>query len=188
MAPLMFGIADRDTRAGVQGPEWYSAKQVFVARQPILDSKLEVYAYELLYRSGLNNVYDAVSNERATTDVISNTLLTIGMEHLVGGKPAFVNFDRELLLGGLAELLPSKIVIEVLETVTPDAEVISRCRELRRKGFKIALDDVTDEACGRTYHRSGFREGRFSCYRRVATAGAGSPGLVAGSPAAGREG
>ena len=118
--------------------------QVFVARQPILDSKLDVYAYELLYRSSLKNACESVSNRRATTDVISNTLLTIGMEQLVGGKPAFVNFDRELLLGGLAELLPSKIVIEVLETVTPDAEVISRCRELRRQGFKIALDDVTD--------------------------------------------
>jgi c-di-GMP-related signal transduction protein len=73
--------------------------------------------------------------------------LHIGMDQLVGGKPAFVNFDRELLLGDLAGLLlPARIVIEVLETVEPDKEVVDRCRDLKKQGFKIALDDVTDLA------------------------------------------
>jgi c-di-GMP-related signal transduction protein len=104
-----------------------------------------VYAYELLYRSGWDNSYDGVSSTRATTDVLLNALLHIGLDHLVGAKPAFVNFDRELLLGELAGLLlPGRIVIEVLETVTPDTEVVARCRDLRKQGFKIALDDVTD--------------------------------------------
>jgi len=118
--------------------------ETFVARQPILDARQSVYAYELLYRSGLENSYDGASSSGATTDVILNALLHIGMDRLVGGKFAFVNFDRELLLGELAGLLPAKIVIEVLETVAPDKEVVARCRELRKEGFKIALDDVTD--------------------------------------------
>jgi EAL and modified HD-GYP domain-containing signal transduction protein len=116
----------------------------FVARQPILDARQNVYAFELLYRSGLKNSYDGASSSRATTDVIQNALLHVGMDRLVGGKLAFVNFDRELLLGELAGLLPAKIVIEVLETVAPDKEIIARCRDLRKQGFKIALDDVTD--------------------------------------------
>lgn len=117
---------------------------IFVARQPILDRSQHVYAYELLYRSGLTNGYDGVSSSRATTDVIVNALLHIGMDRLVDGKLAFVNFDRELLLGELAGLIPSRIVIEVLESVAPEPDVVARCRELRKQGFKIALDDVTD--------------------------------------------
>jgi c-di-GMP-related signal transduction protein len=118
--------------------------ETFVARQPILDRSQSVYAYELLYRSGWTNSYDGVSSTQATTDVLLNALLHIGMDRLVGGGLAFVNFDRELLLGELAGLLTARIVIEVLETVTPDKEVVGRCRELRKQGFKIALDDVTD--------------------------------------------
>ena len=118
--------------------------ETFVARQPILNRSQNVYAYELLYRSSWTNGYDGVSSTRATTDVILNALFHIGMQRLVGGKLAFVNFDRELLLGELAGLLPARIVIEVLETVAPEKEVVARCRELRKQGFKIALDDVTD--------------------------------------------
>ena len=122
-----------------------AACETFVARQPILDRSQAVYAYELLYRSGWKNSYDGISSSRATTDVILNALLHIGMDQLVGGKLAFVNFDRELLLGDLTGLLmPSRMVIEILETVTPDKEVVDRCRDLKKQGFKIALDDVTE--------------------------------------------
>lgn len=126
-----------------------AGSEIFVARQPILNAAQGLYAYELLYRSGRKNVYDGVSGALATTDVILNSLLHIGMERLVGRNPAFVNFDRELLLGEMVELLPTNIVMEVLETVAPDKDVVARCRDLRKRGFKIALDDVTDlEAVG----------------------------------------
>ena len=121
-------------------------RETFVARQPILDRSQGVYAYELLYRSGWSNSYDGTSSSRATTDVILNAVLHIGMDQLVGEKLAFVNFDRDLLLGELAGLLPSRIVIEVLETVAPDEDVVARCRDLKKQGFKVALDDVTDLA------------------------------------------
>jgi c-di-GMP-related signal transduction protein len=121
-----------------------AGSNIFVARQPILDARQNVYAYELLYRSGWKNGYDGASSSNATTDVILNGLLHIGMDQLVGGKLAFVNFDRDLLLGELAGLLPKNIVIEVLESVIPDQEVVARCRDLRQQGFKIALDDVID--------------------------------------------
>jgi EAL and modified HD-GYP domain-containing signal transduction protein len=121
-----------------------AGSDTFVARQPILNRSQNVYAYELLYRSSLRNAYDGISGTRATTDIILNALLHIGLDRLVGGKLAFVNFDRDLLMGELVGLLPAQIVIEVLETVVPDKEVVARCRELRNLGFKIALDDVTD--------------------------------------------
>ena len=142
MASLPQFTAPLNDLASNEGDD--ASRETFVARQPILDSAQNVYAYELLYRSSLVNVYDGISGAKATTEVILNALLHIGLERLVGGRPAFVNFDRDLLLSELAGLLPARMVIEVLETVVPDKEVIARCRDLRKQGFKIALDDVTD--------------------------------------------
>jgi c-di-GMP-related signal transduction protein len=115
---------------------------VFVARQPIFDRQRRLYAYELLYRARASqSAFDEIDRATATVQVISNTLLTIGVENLLCGKKAFINFDRGLLLGGLHEVLPPEVlVIEVLESVTPDAEVLAACRRLCGQGYAFALD------------------------------------------------
>ncbi|WNC95082.1 EAL domain-containing protein [Paraburkholderia sp. FT54] len=44
----------------------------------------------------------------------------------------------------IVELLPpERVVLEILETVTFDEALFKRCRELRRAGFRLALDDVS---------------------------------------------
>lgn len=118
---------------------------VYVARQPIFDRKRQVYAYELLFRSAAERLeYDGADSFSATVQVIANSLFAIGLENLLGGKKAFLNFDRALLIGGLAAVLPSEtLVIEVLESVEPDDQVVAACRSLREQGYTIALDDFT---------------------------------------------
>src|SRR5579872_4897561 len=119
-----------------------TAGELFVARQPIFNRKKEIYAYELLHRSSMENRFDGTDNARATTNVIAGSFLNIGMNKLVGASRAFINFDRTLLLSPLPLALPpEKVVIELLETIEVDDDVIARCRELRRLGFAIALDD-----------------------------------------------
>ena len=116
---------------------------VLVARQAIFDRDRRVYGYELLFRSnaGLNE-FDGTEGGLATKQVLANSLLVIGLENLVGTKKAFVNFGRAPLLQGWHASLPrASTVIEVLETVEPDAEVVEACRNLREQGYQIALDD-----------------------------------------------
>jgi c-di-GMP-related signal transduction protein len=118
-----------------------------VARQPILDSKLKVVAYELLYRSSrTSQVYDGTSSSQATSHVIANSLFSIGLEKLAMGKRAFINFDRDLLVQGYASILPPQsVVIEILETVEPDDEVIAACQKLKQGGYQLAVDDYVFE-------------------------------------------
>jgi EAL and modified HD-GYP domain-containing signal transduction protein len=114
-----------------------------VARQAIFDRDRRVYGYELLFRSipGLNE-FDGTEGGHATRQVLANSLLVIGLENLVGTKKAFVNFGRGPLLQGWHASLPREnTVIELLETVEPDAEVLEACRKLRKEGYQIALDD-----------------------------------------------
>jgi len=116
--------------------------KVFVARQPIFDRGQAVYAYELLFRSGLANYYDALDANRATEDVIANSFFVIGFDELTDGKRAFINFPRRLLVEGVAALLPPDVVaIEILEDVEPDEEVVSACSQLKKDGFMMAMDD-----------------------------------------------
>jgi len=116
---------------------------VQIARQPIFDRNMHVYAYELLFRATqTSDHFDGAEAASATTEVIAHAYLGIGLENVLSGRKAFVNFDRRLLMGTLHSILPREdIVIEVLESVEADAEVVAACRSLRAEGYTIALDD-----------------------------------------------
>ena len=118
----------------------------FVARQPIFDPHQKVYAYELLFRSGMDNFFDASDPDQASTSVIVDSLLLMGMEKLTEGDRAFINCTRNVLIKGYAALLPKdKVVVEILESVEPDDEVVGACLRLKRAGFMLALDDFIYE-------------------------------------------
>jgi EAL and modified HD-GYP domain-containing signal transduction protein len=117
-------------------------KPVFVARQPIFDINKGVHAYELLFRSGLENHYRSTNPDASTLGVISSMFVEIGLDELTGGRPAFINFTRNLLLEDVARLLsPDLVTIEILEDVAADEEVLQACRKLKDSGFRLALDD-----------------------------------------------
>jgi c-di-GMP phosphodiesterase len=117
-------------------------ERVLVSRQPIFRADMAVMGYELLFRDNDTESASISDGARATAQVINNSLMEIGMDELVGRHPAFVNFERTMLMGNYCESLPrERMVIEILETVTPDEAVMHRLRELRSKGYRIALDD-----------------------------------------------
>ena len=120
---------------------------VFVARQPIFSRSREVFAYELLFRANdLQDKFDGTEGTSATMQVLANSLLSIGLENLVDRKKAFINFNYGLLASDLHSMLPpGQIVLEILESVEPTPELVARCRELRARGFTVALDDFTGE-------------------------------------------
>lgn len=117
-----------------------------IARQPILDGKKNIYGYELLFRSSLENLFQSNQPDAATSNVMVSGFITTGIESLTGGRRAFVNFTRNLIMQEYATLLPKEqVVIEILEQVVPDEPLIEACRALKRKGYMLALDDYVYE-------------------------------------------
>ncbi|HWR39817.1 MAG TPA: HDOD domain-containing protein [Patescibacteria group bacterium] len=115
---------------------------VFVARQPIFDRKQRVVAYELLFRKGLESVFEATDGDAATSQVVFNSFVSLGIDSIADGQRAFVNFTGNLLKQGLPKLLPHELlVVEILETVEPEPEIIEACRQLKMDGYWLALDD-----------------------------------------------
>ena len=116
---------------------------MFVARQPIFDRNQKVWGYELLFRSSATQAnFDGTDASSATTQVVSNGMLSIGLDKLLRGKQGFVNFGRDMLLQDWYSVLPKECtVIELTEDIEPDAEVLAAVRTMRAKGYRIALDD-----------------------------------------------
>ena len=115
---------------------------VFVARQPIFNKQKKIYAYELLFRTGVSNGFPDIEGNIATTSLLSSSFFTVGIDKIAAGKLVFINFTEDLLLKGTPELFPQeKLMIEVLEDVEPSPEIIQKCRELKEKGYQLALDD-----------------------------------------------
>lgn len=115
---------------------------IFIARQPIFDVSMNVYGYELLYRSGNINSFTALDADYASSHVMINSLCVLGLDKLTDGRNAFINFTGNLLKQDVATLFPKEgLVIEILENVNPERDIIDRCMELKKRGYRIALDD-----------------------------------------------
>jgi EAL and modified HD-GYP domain-containing signal transduction protein len=125
-----------------------------IGRQPILNGKEEIVAYELLFRSMKSRDAAVFSNvSHASASVIMNMLSEFGLEQILGSHRGFLNLDLELLMSEAIEILPrEKVVLELLETIKVTPEVIKRCQDLKEMGFTLALDDhVYDPAYGELY-------------------------------------
>lgn len=121
------------------------SEERFIARQPIFDAALHVVAYELLFRSDLDNYCKMLDTTQASSTVISDSVLLFDLAKLTDGRGAFVNIGRDGLLNEHVRLLPSDVVtVEVLESVVPDGPVIDACRALKDAGYRLALDDFID--------------------------------------------
>ena len=115
---------------------------VHIARQPIFNVHKQLFAYELLFRQTLGLKLGELSGERATSSLLSTSFLTEDIDRIAGTRPCFVNFTADLLVRGVPGAFPSdRIIVEVLEDVQPSPEVIAACRDLRDRGYLLALDD-----------------------------------------------
>ncbi len=110
------------------------------ARQPIFDSELEVFGYELLFRNGNDQSANILDDDRATAQVILNAFTEIPFEHLLDGRKGFINFPRKLLQSP-PPISEEQTVIEILEGVEIDDELVADVKALKESGYIIALDD-----------------------------------------------
>jgi c-di-GMP-related signal transduction protein len=114
----------------------------YLARQPIFDTEKNLYGYELLFRDGVQNSFPDVNADEATSKLITEHHLLMGVEKITGGHLAFINFSADTLIHHFpTSIQPTSMVIEILETVPISSELLTACKELHRMGYKLALDD-----------------------------------------------
>ena len=103
----------------------------YAARQPILDKEKKLFAYELLFRDSIDNIFPDIDADEATTKMIEASNFNLGISEFTGNKPAFINFTLETLIQGYPETLTTEeVVVEILETVKPGKKIISNLQRL----------------------------------------------------------
>lgn len=90
----------------------------------------------------MSNAFPGVDGDEATSSLLSSSFFTVGIEQISSGHKAFINFTEDMLARGIPSMFPKDcVVVEVLEDVQPTDEVVVACRELKNKGYTLALDD-----------------------------------------------
>ena len=118
----------------------------FLARQPILTRDRKFFAYEILSRYGPENHCRPTAGSPVAVKAMDELFL-MGVRTITEGLPAFLNCTREFLSNDYLILMPREMVVgEILETVTPDEEVLGACRRMKDLGYRLALDDYRDTA------------------------------------------
>ncbi|OBU26732.1 EAL and HDOD domain-containing protein [Photobacterium phosphoreum] len=114
----------------------------YVARQPIFNRRQQTIGHELLFRDGECNAFPAIDANEATCRLVLENYMAIGDDLAYKGQRNFINFPHSCLVNLIPLLLPkNKVVIEILETCTPDDELFLAIKHLHHKGYIIALDD-----------------------------------------------
>jgi EAL and modified HD-GYP domain-containing signal transduction protein len=95
-------------------------ESVMMARQPLFDAQRRVLGYEI--RS-------------------EGTISGVSIDALTGGQMAFVRISpADLVAGHVDGLQADRIVLQLPGDIDPTPQVREACAELRRRGFRIALD------------------------------------------------
>lgn len=125
------------------GARTTSQNEIYLARQAIYDRHLNCVAYELLFRSGATDRSNVLDGNRATSQVIVNTFMEMGLDAIVGSRRAFINVTRDFILGDYALVFPApRVAMEILEDIPIDDELLHAVRQRRSQGYMIVLDDV----------------------------------------------
>ena len=114
-----------------------------IARQPIFDGNLKVYGYELLYRNSEKNYVNNINGDKATSSVVINSFINIGISKITDGKIAFVNFTERIINEEVATLFSNKLIaVEILEDIKITTSIVEKIKRLKNEGYMIVIDDL----------------------------------------------
>ena len=129
-------------------------QKIYIGRQPILDRKARLVAFELLPRltrdSQPANPASETTDDGSTdtmsisAEMVMNGMAGFGMQQIVGTVMGYLNIDHEFLMSDLVGTLPHEdVVLELRDSIRFDEQVIERCKALKSEGYRLALGDIS---------------------------------------------
>ncbi len=116
--------------------------EIFVGRQPIYTRDLDVYAYELMPHGTEADENESFAADKATSQVIINAFMEIGIDKLVRDKIAFLTLTEHFLQSDYELPLPTdRVILKIPDYINVTSEVITGVKRLASLGFKLALDN-----------------------------------------------
>ena len=121
-----------------------SSQLLFFGRQPIVDQKLNLFGYELLF---IDNEEKNIEphDYKETAKLITSTLNLEGLERVVGHSKAFVRIDEDFLLHDMILSVPlQSFIFQIQADMKFDDAIMQRISELFAQGYQFALEVEAD--------------------------------------------
>ena len=116
--------------------------QSFIGREPVLDEQTSTFGYELLIRGGTEKFLAPSDSDASAPAIIDDLSISKGVDLFSNDKKIFLKFTEKLLLEGYWSALPvENVIIELIDSIAPSAEVIDACKILKSNGYMLALDN-----------------------------------------------
>lgn len=120
-------------------------KDFYLGRQAIYDREGKLFAYELLFRSDNSHsisLQTLLDGDSASSEVLLNTFMEIGLERIAGDSRVFINLTRNLIACDHPLVKrKERVVMELLEDISVDEALIEQVACLSKMGVQLALDD-----------------------------------------------
>ena len=129
-------------------------QKIYIGRQPILDRKARLVAFELLPRltrdqqaprAGSETTENAAADPMsASAELVMDGMAGFGMQEILGTVLGYLNIDQQFLMSDLVSTLPHEhVVLELRDSICFDDKVIERCKALKAEGYRLALGDIS---------------------------------------------
>lgn len=114
-----------------------------IARQPVYNTQMGVYGYELLFRPARDSKSPMQSPE-ATAHVLSSVIAGYGLDEMVYHRKAIINVTPAFIhVMPQIQLPPDQIILDVPDNIRVDQGLIDSLRELKAKGFGISIGGLS---------------------------------------------
>ena len=130
--------------ASDQSERQTAEQQVMVARQPIYNSHMGVFGYELLFRSptGDNN---GLKPTEATAQVLASTIMEFGLDKFVHGRKAVINVTPAFIeVISDVQLPPEQVILDIPGNTRVDEQLAGRLKELRTQGYGLSISGLAN--------------------------------------------
>jgi len=117
-------------------------KEIIVARQPILNAKNELFAYELLYRD-VENDNIIMDHRAATANLLVHILNQFGLKKMLGSFPAFIKIDGSFLMQDMIYSIPKEhFYLALFENIVLSGAILERIAYFYKEGYRFAINDT----------------------------------------------
>ncbi len=116
----------------------------YIARQPVIDRKNRVFAYEILFR-GRQPAEDLDRGTVMTATAINNLMNVIGVEDVIGPHLGIIKITPLFITRKLIEALPKeRLIFALFEEDLTNPELVQTLKRYRDEGYTFALNDLRD--------------------------------------------
>ncbi len=116
---------------------------LFLSRQPIINAKGDLVAYELLFRSPDASETEGLDQSVGDEAAIHYAVNDLGIETALDGKHGFLDISAAALHSDAIKLLPpARMLLQLPSTVAMTPETVARCEQLINDGYSLVLRDV----------------------------------------------